>query len=36
MTYRGARHSHRDRLLRRLDDSPTLDVTLAAHVLRFQ
>lgn len=36
MTYRGARHSHRDRLLRRLEDSPTLEVTLAAHVLRFE
>ena len=36
MTYRGARHSQRDRLLRRLVDSPTLGVTLAAHVLRFQ
>jgi len=35
MTYRGARHSHRERLLRRLDDAATLDVTLAAHVLRF-
>jgi 23S rRNA (guanine745-N1)-methyltransferase len=36
MTYRGVRHSHRARLLQRLDDSPTLDVTLAAHVLCFQ
>ena len=36
MTYRGARHSHRDRLMLHLEDSPTMEVTLAAHVLRFR
>ena len=36
MTYRGIRHSHLERLRQRLGTSPTLDVTLAAHVLRFR
>jgi len=36
MTYRGVRHGDRDRLLRRLDDALSLEVTLAAHVLRFE
>jgi len=35
MTYRAVRHSQRERLLRQLDDSPTVAVTLAAHVLCF-
>lgn len=36
MTYRGARRSNRERLRRRLADSTSLEITLAARVLRFQ
>jgi 23S rRNA (guanine745-N1)-methyltransferase len=36
MTYRGARQSQRQRLLQQLGDSESLDVTLAAHVVRLE
>ena len=36
MTYRGIRHSQRDRLQEQLGTAPTVNVTLAAHVLRFR
>ncbi len=35
MTYRGVRHRDRERLVRKLADCPTLEVTLAAELLRF-